>query len=351
MRRFLFVTILLAVGGYGAFSQTLYMNLLQESVETVISNPAVITAEPVIVDQMLIFSDASSTRVSTIAEEDESVEEVLLEQVPTLTPGFSMSIETSISPGCKYLQLPLRYSFGQFSINSSIPYFYDRSVDYAHGTVSTTGIGDMQLGLSYRMDGENFSFEPNVNAKLPTGNESKQVDGYLVPLGTGSFDMVAGGVFTYHRNRFRINNNLSYRLSGESTRDVLVLHEEGTEKIEYNITNGNTILLNSTFNYTVTNEIVLRGGLNTVINSDGKMSRVHRYDWSEEGRENVVKHSNLNAYQEFIHADLTAGVQVSLFGANVIFTLKQPLYTMQNENTPHSDRKLEFYFRFNQSIL
>lgn len=135
------------------------------------------------------------------------------------------------------------------------------------------------------------------------------------------------GVFTYHRNRFRINNNLSYRLSGESTRDVLVLHEEGTEKIEYNITNGNTILLNSTFNYTVTNEIVLRGGLNTVINSDGKMSRVHRYDWSEEGRENVVKHSNLNAYQEFIHADLTArGAGVFVWGQCDFYPQAAPLY-------------------------
>lgn len=341
--------MLCCIAAFSGNSQSLFLNITQESLETVVANPAVVVSNPMVVDHLLLLREPPSLKADPIAEEGDP--EDLLMFAPPPATGLQVTIETSISPDCKFLKIPLKYSFGQLSINSSIPYFYDRSIEYAQGPVSTTGFGDFQLGLSYDIAADNLTFQPSLNASLPTGNASKQVDGFLIPMGTGSLDLVTGAVISYNSARFSVNNNLSYRLSGQGTRSVVLLHEQGTEEIDYKITNGNTILLNSVFNYVLTNEVMFRAGLNSVVNSDGRLSKVHTFDWDEEGRSRVMEYDDLSANQEFIFFDASAGVQVSLLGYSVLFSMKQPLYTQFNENTPRPDRKLEFYFKFSKGLF
>lgn len=345
MRNVLIALIISLAGFYNAASQSLYLNLMQEHIESVISNPGVLSSNPFIVDNFMVMSEPLSL------DGMEGDDRYAFDFAPAPITGFGFSIETVITPDCKYLQLPLRYSFGSFRINSSIPFFYDRQVEYAHGPVSATGFGDMKLGLSYVLSGDSYSLEPTLDAKLPTGNASKMVDGFLVPLGTGSFDMILGSKHTWARDAFRIQSNLSYNLAGSSTRDVFILHDEGTEEIEYRITNGNTVIFNSGLNYVLSSNVVLRAGVSSLLNSEGKMSRTHRFDWNEPGRQNVMEYDDLSARQDFVYADASAGIQVNAFGSTVIFTLKQPVYTRQNTNTPPLDRKLQFYFKFNTRIM
>lgn len=327
------------------------MTLIQENIETTLSNPKILVADPVVVDRLLFTSEPVTETVLTPLDERDEDGFIMFDETLSTITGFQFSIETAITPDCKYVQVPLRYSFGNFKINSSIPFFYDRSIEYSHGTVSTMGFGDMQLGLSYNIAANNHTFEPTLNAKLPTGNSSKLVEGYLVPLGTGSFDMITGGVYSYRRDNLSISSNLSYRFSGNSTKTVIINHEEGKETIDYTISNGNTLLANATLNYNVTSDIVIRAGLSNVANSDGRLSRVHKYDWDEPGRENEMEFTNMSAHQEFIYTDANASIAVTLFGSTVLFNIAQPLYTKTNINTPVSDRTMHFSFKFSTKVM
>lgn len=343
--------VLLFAGSGSLKAQSLYMSLIQENIETTLSNPKLLIADPFVVNQLLIVADLPSTR-AVLASDDADIEGLpRFDETFSAMAGFQFTIETAITPNCKYIQLPIRYSMGNFRINSSIPFFYDRSIDYSHGTVSTMGLGDMQLGFSYNIEGGGHRFEPTLNAKLPTGNSSKMVDGYLIPMGTGSFDMIAGGVHSFRRDRISITSNLSYRFSGKSTKSVIIEHTEGRETIDYSISNGNTFLANATFNYSVTSDILIRAGLSNVANSDGRLNRVHRFDWDEPGRENTIEYNDQSAHQEFIYTDANASVVLTIYGNTVLFNIAQPLYTRSNLNTPQTDRGLNFSFKLSRRIM
>lgn len=112
-----------------------------------------------------------------------------------------------------------------FEVGASIPYFY-ANLD----GLESSGISDIRLFSFYRFYRKDKPFSSKqlslfASVKLPTGEVTERgEDGERLapPLqpGTGSFDYIAGPIFTHRVNiRFAYHANLFYRLNTEGSQD------------------------------------------------------------------------------------------------------------------------------------
>ncbi len=345
MKNYVFAIFVLILHSASASAQYMDIYLINESVEKVTSNSERIASDALVIDSYFNLPGGSDVVDRPDGEDPEREPDVRFR-----FPGnFGLGVETVLTPTSKFLRLPLSYRIRDLTLSVSIPYYYQRSVKYSHGRETAAGFGDLQLNAHYGIFGSFFYTRFTANLKLPTGNANKQANGYLVPLGSGSTDVMIGNLFLTDFGPFHVSNILSYRISGSHSRNVEIFYPFSgiTEQIEYNVSNGNTLLLNTMLSYPIGLGLSANGGWSLVANSKGSMDRYYRYDGDRPDR----AEKNLSAHQDFLFFDLGAGLSYRFFSTDINLNLIQPVVTRRNETSGEGSRGLMFLLRISRRIL
>jgi len=279
---------------------------------------------------------------------DKEKQQIDEEKQPTRMGNLSAEIETVINPKNTFVRIPLRYSWKQLSMDASIPYFFKREMNYASGKKSTSGIGDALLKTSYYFAGKSFRNELQFSVKFPTGDENKIVDGFLVPLGSGTTDYLIANHFTYNAQKFQLSGLISYRMNNDFRRIAEIIHPDNkTERIVYDITNGDTFIINSTIIYNITSRFSFLTGFTFTHNQEGTMDRTHTFSWNND----VEEYKNLSANQDFSFADVYPALCYHILKTDLVLAAKIPLLTERNEENNETSRKPEIFFRLTRKLF
>lgn len=342
MKRILLLAFVSLWANSNIFSQNIGFYLIKENVETIMKNPNLITCDPQVLDYSFDFLGSMEFLDTPRKGDEQGLASGFLD-------NFNLYGEMVVTPGSIMLRLPIRYTLGNFRLSLTLPYYFSRSMNYTHGTVSAYGLGDIQSAVTYRLKGKNFQSEFIVDAKLPTGNHNKLVKGYLVPLGTGSYDFSAGNSSQYTINKLSFLGNVHYRVSGAHQRLVEITYNDfdGTELINYSITNGNTFIANLTGRYKLGYGLSVMAGVNAINNGSGSFSRKHSYSWDEPDKEFL----NQNAHQDFTYVDLSVALAYNIYGFYLFANFRPPLYTLYNQLNTEQKRDPIFYFKLSRKLF
>ncbi len=250
MKKILFLlAILIAINTEQLLSQeTISITFTPEGVETVTEST----------DQLL--TDPLNNNDSQYTGNLENIENQLFNFSTTV----GMSVD--ISENSKAITIPFMFTYDEFLFDVSVPYYLSRKMIYSDGIKETSGLGDLSVGVDYLKEINKIWYQANFDVKLPTGDENKLVDNYLIPLGSGSTDYsISAKISKYFENNFSFHGSLSYRFNGEVDRTIKLKHfnEDGTERgietIDYTITNGNVFSASLLTKYSILKNLSLNG--------------------------------------------------------------------------------------------
>ncbi len=319
------------------------LTIYPENVETLMDNPVAFIDDP--------LANGNTINVPGSAETENNFK---------LDDGnfhFGMSAEAGFSPLSKYIGIPLSISYKGFSLGVSIPFYIQKKAKYSHGFVAAYGgFGDVTSSLSYKLQKPKIFESFAVTVSFPTGNQNRTVDGYIVPMGTGSFDFIFANTFQYRFSRFRIYNNLSYRLSGKCSRDLSMVSpyydadnvmQSGTEMINYVTANGNLFSCNTSFDYPVLNFMSLHAGFAILNNSAGSIYQKHTFSYKDD----VIEIPEQGANQSYTSIDVRAALAFSYWGIDLMCVVAQPVCVLTDNPNIKESQKFSFYIRLSKKIF
>ncbi len=354
MKKYLLACIALIILHSMSLAQYVDIYLISESVDKVTSNSELIASDALVIDNYINLPGGSDLydrppdddgSGDPGSETDWDPEQ----QYPRFPGSFGLGAETVLTPTSKFLRLPLSYHIGDLSLNLSVPFYYRRTMVYAHGRESTSGLGDMQIKAMYRLSGSFFHTRFIANLKLPTGDANKQTGGYLVPLGTGTTDILLGNVFLTAIGPVHLSNSMSYRISGSHTRHLEIYYPftDVTEQVRYSVNNGNTFLLNSAASYPTVRGLIINAGWSLIANSKGSVDKYHQYS----NDRTDLDMRNASAGQDFLFLDINAGVSYRFLGTEFMLNLIQPVITSRSVSSGEGDRGFMYVVKISRNIL
>jgi len=304
-----------------AYPQNMNFYLTKENIVAVTSNSELIITDPI------------NEKITT------SIPEVILIED---TKKLDLNFESGITPTSKFVKLPFGYTWKKLSASCTLPIYLRRGMNYAHGTETTSGMGDLTFKLSYKSKRDTFNYDVNFCVKLPTGDANKQVNGYLVPLGTGSTDIIGHVNLSYSKNKSLIYCSLMYRLNGSIDRIAQITYPDNgeVETINYNIKYGNTFIFSAKYYYNFWNYASLVAGLSTSTNGKGSMDRTQSYS---SGLPDLT-YTGLDAGQSFIMADFNPAIVIHYSWLGLNLGCKIPLYTRAGVENTNISRKVMYSF-------
>jgi hypothetical protein len=315
-------------------AQVIYVNVIPESVETFTRNTAFILSSPENLNNVLAGPG--------ITEEKEAFE--------APAGQFGVSAETIFSMRNMYFNLPLRYRWKGMTAEVKLPVILKREIRYGDVIKSASGIGDAILRISYRFRQGSLLNESMIRIKSPTGKMDNTVDGMLVPLGSGSTDIILQNVFMMRTQAYSFNNSLSFRVNTKHERTVQIHHQDllrGTETINYEISNGNLLILNSAFTYHFPFQAAVIGGASLSVNGEGSVDRTHSYT----GTKNDLSYSGLSADQDFVFLDFYPALAYTILQTDLMICGRIPVLTLRNDSNTEDDRMPEIFFRLSRELF
>lgn len=314
-----------------------------ETIETLMEDPVTFVNDPV--------ANGGTINVPANAETESNFE------LPATNVQFGVSAEAGFSPTSKYLNVPLSFRAKGFGVSISIPFYIQKKAKYPHGFVAAYGgLGDITASISYRFQTPKVFEMLSATSSFPTGNQNRTIDGYIVPMGTGSFDFIFSNSFQYRHSRFRLYNNLSYRLSGKCKREIAFVASyfendtvlrSGTELINYVTANGNILSCNTTFDYPMFNFMSLHAGFSVINCSAGSIYHGHTYSWKDD----LVEYPTEKANQEYTAIDVRAAIAFSYWGIDLMCVVAQPVYVLTENPLIKESLKFNFYVRLSKKIF
>jgi len=257
-----------------------------------------------------------------------------------------INVESSVTPTSKFLVIPFGYTFKEkYSISCVLPYYLSRGLNYSHGTESASGIGDLSIKATYKSKKGNFRNEYSLAAKLPTGDAYKQVNGYIVPLGTGTTDYMGQAILNYKVNKSTFYSNISFRINGKLKRKAIIDLPSETQELKYSIKNGNTFMFYSSYSYKFWKYASFLTGLSAVKNGKGEIDQTTN---SSTGPTFTI--TGTTAGQDFFIFDGNPAIVFSIQKFNLLLGCKIPLYTKVSELNSEEKRKLMYTFSLSYSI-
>lgn len=178
-----------------------YLGQLNDGNTTNSSAEEIIISEPIIVG-MIADSENSDTQAET---------------------NLTSSAEVIYSESVKRINIPLWYRWRYLSFNAMVPYILKKTLtakdisDWTDKEFSTSGIGDISVGASYGryLEQYNTYIDANLTAKLPTGDTESKDGDVVIPLGTGSLDIIGTVSGYYFMDDFTFKSNIVYSYNGE----------------------------------------------------------------------------------------------------------------------------------------
>jgi len=272
------------------------------------------------------------------------------------TSSLSAGAETEVSKYAKSLTLPLAYSWKNYSASLSVPYFFERTMHYSVGDKTTSGLGDISLGIGYSGDFDTRdSYLLNLLLKLPTGDDKKMADGFLVPLGTGTVDYSASLLMTRKYEDYFFRFKISGRLNSVAKKCAEICYADqdniaGTKYIEtinYDIKNGNSVKLLLGCDYNVWSRLDILSALDLAIYGDGTTELTKTYSWNRP----AVSQPSMPNRQELIMADLNLGAKYTLALWEVGTYLSIPVYTQREVDNNEEERSIGFKLKFDYKFF
>lgn len=221
-----------------------------------------------------------------------------------------------------------------------MPVILKSEISYGDMTKSAAGLGDAVFKTSYRFKRKDWINESMIHVKAPTGDQDKAVDGVMIPLGTGSTDLILQNIFMMRKTHFSLYNSISFRLNTHRENSVLINHPDAfrrSETITYNITNGSLFIVNTSFSYNAFSFASVIGGVTLTVNGEGNIDRTHQYA----GTKQNYSQNDISAEQDYVFLDLYPAVAFTVFRTYIMLTAVIPVLTVRNDSNTESDRKPE----------
>ncbi len=328
------------------FSQDLEIYLINQNVETLASSVQDKVNNPVYLYDLSDFPGITGTKERFNLNDNEGDINTGSDDFFSM---FNLDAEVGWSKTSKYLRLPVSYFYKNFELNASLPFYLQRQVYYSHGYVSAYGLGDLAVSGSWKYQKQEIFNKVILTASLPTGNHNKSVDGFLCPLGTGSYDFIFANKFQLNKPTYSINSVFSYIYSGKSSREVIIKYPNPsqTEYIDYDLGTGNTFVFNASYNRYITNFLSIFGGFSMMHNATGKLSKTQTFSWKDD----IVKTEGDAPFQKIFIADVKLAAAVTVFETDLVFVLSQPVYTWQLNPDISKKRKLLYYIKLSKNIF
>ena len=130
----------------------------------------------------------------------------------------ALGVGSFVSTGQKLIVIPISHRINKVAFSVNLPYYFERTMKYEIGNKQQSGVGDITCSGGYDYERKSMQWKNKLQVKLPTGDAEAEDDGYLVPLGTGSFDFALNSSMYYHTKAMGLGLDLNYRISGKSKR-------------------------------------------------------------------------------------------------------------------------------------
>jgi len=331
MKKLIFALSLVVTGIMSA--QSVDILFIPEGVQTTTQSTAQIITDP--------FNSTTST-VSTQKPVVSSSTEV---------SSFSAGAETEVSKYAKSITLPLAYSWKNYSASLSVPYFIERSMKYSVGDKKTSGIGDVSVGAGYfnTIDAlDSLGYQLNLLVKLPTGDDKKMADGYLVPLGTGTVDHSLGLTLTRKYGDYFFRFKTATRINSIAKKSTEIVYaNQGVETINYDIKNGNSVKMSFGCDYSIWSRLDLLTALDLSVYADGTTDLSRTYSWNRP----AVSQTGMANKQELTMMDFNLGASYNLAIWEVGAYLSIPVYTKRETDNNEEDRAVSFRLKFDYKFF
>ncbi|MEZ4387095.1 MAG: hypothetical protein R3D98_05880 [Candidatus Krumholzibacteriia bacterium] len=138
--------------------------------------------------------------------------------------ALAVSAYTEVTSALSVVSVAPRYRVNEWlQARVRVPWVLQRKFNYFGHEATGSGLGDVSVDLAYRraLDAGRQRLEFMASVKLPTGDdENEDDDGYAVPLGTGTVDLVARGMYARHAQDYGLLASAMFRRN--SANDVTV---------------------------------------------------------------------------------------------------------------------------------
>ena len=269
---------------------------------------------------------------------------------------FKIGMENFVSGTNKNIKLPFSFNWREFTFGGSLPYVYSKKMNYALKSAESNGMGDMSLDFGYGSSLAGIDYGLNIFLKLPTGDDTNMESGYLVPLGTGTTDIVLAASAAKFLEISSFGGSIMYKINGSSDKIAEIEHTENPdgvesttdmEKINYTITNGNFLMLDGYYDYYSSFGVTFTGNLAFTFTGEGGTDKEHVYSWTEE----TEKLTDISNKQDMFLMDFTPSASYSYWILDFNAGLKIPLYTKRNDDNLEDDRGMAFFFKVDYNIF
>lgn len=255
--------------------------------------------------------------------------------------GVNTSFEVS-SKHKNWVVAPFYNVTSNLCVEVRLPYILRRTMEYYDHNATAGGIGDVSFDAGYTWpfaDSGNV-FHTRLYVKLPTGDSEAEDGGYLVPLGTGSLDLLISSRFVKDTYSYSLLGNVLFRKNGVSKKTVQVVDSSDPSHVvttDYDITNGDMLCF-STFGRLLMSprwEVWLGAGAMIVRSGETKFTTIDpQVGTPEEGR--------FSNEQGMTLLDLYPGFTYSLGVVRPYFGLKIPVVSSYEGEEERESRDLVF---------
>ncbi len=323
---------LLLLVALGLNAENMYITIMPEGMSAALRNAELTATNPNLLDE-ITGEDVQTGDLTNNTDQS------------TQSKPIASAMEFTVSGATKAVTLPIGYHYKNFGLNCKIPYIYERTVVYMDATKSSNGVGDVSAELSYMKRFGQFKTDFGIDVKLPTGDDVNVVDGYVVPLGTGSTDFKINASFAIlHKTKnAAMVLSTSYFKPGMSKKKVQSVPAEAkniVETLDYEVTNGATFNVKGTYMLETFRNLYLSFVLSYTNIQDGETDIKHSFDNGAPG----YKETGIPNYQDMQLSDFVPSVIYSRWLFDFAMVMQVPIMSEYNDNASAKERDLTFKF-------
>ena len=328
---FLFVSF-----GCSSAQEDVYVTITTEGLLSTISSTDLLLSDPTITPSILPSADDFGTNYDGYGRKG------------GFLSNFGVNTLFEVSSKHKSWVLTPYYDITpNLSVEFRVPYILERTMEYYDREAEANGIGDVTIDASYIWpfaDSGNV-FNTRFYVKLPTGDSEAMDGGYLVPLGTGSFDLMIGSKFVKDTYRYSLLGNLLFRKNGVNKKTVQMIDASDPSHIitsNYDITNGNMYNLSGFGRLLVAPRWELWLGAGAIIVGDGETKYT-----TVDNQTTTTEIGEFSNNQGMTLLDVYPGFTYSFGVVKPYFGLKIPLLSSYENDVDKESRDLTFIVQLN----
>jgi len=249
-----------------------------------------------------------------------------------------------VSEKVKVFSLTPSYRFSKsLAVKVRLPYVLEHTRTFSDGSVSAKGLGDIALDgeFTHRIPRANQVFRLQATVKLPTGNnENREGNDHLVPLGTGSVDLMARALFTHSTPITGLLASAIYRLntsgSDVTSQDTSFNPVQTTAQ---NTTNGNEFVGSVFGRQMVGSGLWINLGASLIFTGNGERTS------QTTANNSIISESSNKLTQKSTLIDIYPGVSYKLGPITPYLGARIPLSTSYDNASWKEERDTVFIFQ------